>query len=136
MEVLEPESLRRAWLAEARAVLERYGQSGRVSQTYWAHTHPNPARWQPLREHLRQVAERAAAHARPFGEEENARLAGLLHDLGKYGELFQRRLEGKEKASTTGRPGPTWPCSSTASPRWPWPCRATTSGCKAGQRRA
>jgi CRISPR-associated endonuclease/helicase Cas3 len=24
-------------------------------------------------------------------------LAGLLHDLGKYGDLFQRRLEGKEK---------------------------------------
>ncbi len=25
-----------------------------------------------------------------------AGLAGLLHDLGKYGDLFQRRLEGKE----------------------------------------
>uniref|UniRef100_A0A7C3HG05 CRISPR-associated endonuclease Cas3 n=1 Tax=Meiothermus ruber TaxID=277 RepID=A0A7C3HG05_MEIRU len=97
VEVLEPESLRRAWLAEARAVLEQYGQPGLVSRTYWAHTHPNPARWQPLREHLHQVAERAAAKARPFGEEENARLAGRLHDLGKYGDLFQRRLEGREK---------------------------------------
>jgi hypothetical protein len=23
--------------------------------------------------------------------------AGLLHDLGKYGDLFQRRLQGTEK---------------------------------------
>jgi CRISPR-associated endonuclease/helicase Cas3 len=50
-----------------------------------------------LKEHLANVAARAASHAQPFGGEEEARLAGLLHDLGKYGELFQLRLEGKEK---------------------------------------
>jgi CRISPR-associated helicase Cas3/CRISPR-associated endonuclease Cas3-HD len=43
------------------------------------------------------VAARAASNAQAFGAGEEARLAGLLHDLGKYGELFQLRLEGKEK---------------------------------------
>lgn len=97
VEVLEPESLRRAWLAEARAVLEQYAAPSPTAQTFWAHSHRDPARWQPLREHLHQVAELAAAKAQAFGEQENGRLAGTLHDLGKYGELFQRRLEGKVK---------------------------------------
>lgn len=50
-----------------------------------------------LRDHLVKVAERASAYAEPFGASEEAYLAGILHDLGKYGNLFQRRLEGKEK---------------------------------------
>jgi CRISPR-associated endonuclease/helicase Cas3 len=41
------------------------------------------------------VAERAAAFADPFGAGEEARLAGLLHDLGKYSDSFTLRLEGK-----------------------------------------
>jgi CRISPR-associated helicase Cas3/CRISPR-associated endonuclease Cas3-HD len=94
VEVLEPEFFRQRWLEEARAVVERYGSS---RPRYWAHTHPDPSRWQPLREHLLNVAELAAAKARAFGEEERGRLGGRLHDVGKYGDLFQRRLEGKER---------------------------------------
>jgi CRISPR-associated endonuclease Cas3-HD len=51
----------------------------------------------PLSAHLGRVAERAQVFADAFGAGREAQLAGLLHDLGKYGELFQRRLRGLEK---------------------------------------
>jgi CRISPR-associated endonuclease/helicase Cas3 len=50
-----------------------------------------------LHEHLNLVSKRAAKYAEAFGASDEARIAGLLHDLGKYGHLFQRRLEGKER---------------------------------------
>lgn len=50
--------------------------------------------WQLLQHHALAVAELAARFAAPFGLERAARLAGLLHDLGKYTPGFQRRLEG------------------------------------------
>lgn len=46
--------------------------------------------------HLRDVAKTAAGYAEHFGGTSEAYLAGLLHDLGKYSRLFQRRLEGLE----------------------------------------
>lgn len=68
---------------------------------YYAHSAPasRPTRdaWEPLQDHLRDVAERAALFASAFGAAEEARLAGLLHDLGKYSERFSRRLEGLER---------------------------------------
>lgn len=45
-----------------------------------------------LRDHLLAVAQRAATFARPFGAEQQAYAAGLLHDLGKYSERFLRHL--------------------------------------------
>lgn len=45
-----------------------------------------------LAEHLVCVAALAAGHARRFGGEEWARLAGLWHDLGKYRPRFQRYI--------------------------------------------
>lgn len=64
---------------------------------YYAHTAPTASgRPDALRTHLENVAGCAAAYASSFGASQEARIAGLLHDLGKYGELFQRRLEGKE----------------------------------------
>lgn len=64
---------------------------------YYAHSGPSPDRWEPLRVHLLAVAERAATFASPFGAADEARLAGLLHDLGKYSDLFTQRLHGKAK---------------------------------------
>ena len=50
-----------------------------------------------LHEHLKLVAKRAAEYASHYNADHEAYIAGLFHDLGKYGELFQRRLIGKEK---------------------------------------
>lgn len=66
---------------------------------FYAHTLPNrpPEAWEPLEEHLALVANRAAGFAAPLGAATEARAAGLLHDLGKYGDLFIRRLKNLEK---------------------------------------
>jgi CRISPR-associated endonuclease/helicase Cas3 len=45
-----------------------------------------------LADHLAGVAALAADHARKFGAEEWARLAGLWHDLGKYRPRFQHYI--------------------------------------------
>jgi CRISPR-associated endonuclease/helicase Cas3 len=70
-------------------------------RSYYAHTASDAqgnalpessGKWQPLAEHLRNVAELAAKFAAPFGMAAEAELAGALHDLGKYAERFQARL--------------------------------------------
>lgn len=63
---------------------------------YLAHTPSKTGRTDTVKDHLEAVSNRAAEYAESFGASEEAKLAGLLHDLGKYGSLFQRRLEGKE----------------------------------------
>jgi len=47
-----------------------------------------------VREHLSGTADLCAGFAAAFGAEEQGRLAGLAHDLGKYSDAFQRRLQG------------------------------------------
>lgn len=100
-QVLKSEPLKKKRLEEAQALVEQHGgdDSGGSSPSnqYWAHTHKDRSKWQTMKEHATEVARLAAQKAAPFGEADKARLAGLLHDLGKYGDLFQRRLEGKEK---------------------------------------
>ena len=68
---------------------------------FYAHTAEDDAgkrlpescgKWQLLSDHLSNVAERASRFAIPLGLGVEARLAGLLHDLGKYAERFQGRL--------------------------------------------
>ena len=58
--------------------------------TCYAHTAPNESDWEPLKVHLLNVAARARLFASAFGAGEEGYIAGLLHDLGKYGELFQK----------------------------------------------
>lgn len=50
--------------------------------------------WHRLRDHLRGTAKRAATYGHRIGIGRACWLAGLLHDLGKYSEAFQRRLVG------------------------------------------
>lgn len=61
---------------------------------YYAHSLEGepPEIWQPLEEHLRNVAEMAGEFAAPFGGGEWARLVGYWHDLGKYSNAFQKKL--------------------------------------------
>jgi CRISPR-associated endonuclease/helicase Cas3 len=63
--------------------------------TCYAHSQNDRGLWDPLRIHLNEVAERARRFAEVFGAGDAAYVAGILHDLGKYGDLFQDRLKGK-----------------------------------------
>ena len=66
-----------------------------MNYKYLAHSkttdHPEG---QPLREHLENVADLTSDFCSIFGAEEDGRLCGLYHDVGKYSEQFQRRLAG------------------------------------------
>ncbi|MBN8997148.1 MAG: CRISPR-associated endonuclease Cas3'' [Rhizobiales bacterium] len=55
--------------------------------------------WQPMPEHAIGVADLAAQFGARFGLERAARLAGLLHDLGKYNPAFQIYIERAGKSS-------------------------------------
>lgn len=61
---------------------------------HYAHSAPEGHEWQGLKEHLEAVAGRARSFADKFGAGVWAEAAGLLHDIGKYSDAFQARLEG------------------------------------------
>ena len=58
------------------------------------YSHPNCL----LRKHLLEVGNKSAEFAKPFNSDKWARLAGHLHDLGKYNDDFQKYLFGKTQA--------------------------------------
>lgn len=64
------------------------------SPVFYAHKSEDGTRWQTLFSHLKNTADLAASFAAPFHGEEEAYLAGMLHDIGKYSAAFQRRLNG------------------------------------------
>ena len=63
---------------------------------FYAHSTQRSDRsdWQALAEHLQNVGEMAGDKAAIFGARGMAEVAGLLHDLGKYSDDFQRRIAG------------------------------------------
>jgi CRISPR-associated helicase Cas3/CRISPR-associated endonuclease Cas3-HD len=63
---------------------------------FYAHSSGAAGKPEPLSDHLLAVAKRAFRFASAYNAAEEAGIAGLLHDLGKYGEVFQRRLQGLE----------------------------------------
>ena len=65
--------------------------------TFYAHStdRSDKSDWQSLQSHLENVARLAEAYAASFGAGGVARVAGLLHDLGKYTNEFQLRLSGQ-----------------------------------------
>ena len=60
----------------------------------FAHSLPedDETRWEPLRDHLRDVGELTAQFARHFGAGETGRAIGLLHDIGKRSSAYQRYI--------------------------------------------
>jgi len=66
---------------------------------YYAHSREgvSKAEWQPLIDHLTSTSKIAAELGHDAGVSELVRAAALLHDLGKYSEAFQRRLEGASR---------------------------------------
>ncbi len=62
---------------------------------FYAHSKgTNQSEWQTIKQHLTNTAELAAKFGRDANIEDLARLAGYIHDLGKYSEEFQARLNG------------------------------------------
>lgn len=90
--------------------------------TYYAHSRPYDSPlpetskddWDLLREHLVRVGKEAARRASFWGQSEEARLAGLLHDMGKYASNFQRRLEGKATGVDHWSVGAFWAAKQAA----------------------
>lgn len=79
----------------------------RVTAPAYAHSRENrpEADWNPLADHLRAVARRAAQHAGAFGSAPWGALAGRWHDLGKYLPEFQQRLRGSTARVDHAAPG-------------------------------
>lgn len=63
---------------------------------YYAHSNgSNKAEWELLTDHLKNVSDKTAGFCNVFGFSELGFNAGYLHDIGKYQESFQKRIEGK-----------------------------------------
>jgi len=78
-----------------------------MPESFFAHSTPSQDRhdWEPLKLHLEAVASGAAQRAAKFAAAPLGRIAGLLHDLGKYTEEFQRRLGGSTERVDHAAPG-------------------------------
>lgn len=65
---------------------------------YYAHSLPGRPQeeWQLLEDHLKNVAKMAKGFASEFGAGEWGYLAGLWHDLGKYQDEFQQKLDAND----------------------------------------
>lgn len=67
-----------------------------MQSKWFAHSGNGPKRderFETIFEHVDAVTQRASQFAAAFKAEEQARAAGLFHDLGKYSPQFQRRLQ-------------------------------------------
>lgn len=82
--------------------------SGNNRRRYYAHSASDPRKrqqWQPLSVHLEATATRAAEFLASVGLADFGRVAGLLHDLGKYNPDFQARLGGAPRQVDHAAPG-------------------------------
>ena len=97
-EVVEPRELREALVREARRMAEVYRvtEMAKNQTQYFAHSKKDKdkSEWQPLIDHLTRTADLADGFGKDANISELARTAALLHDLGKYSQAFQKRLEG------------------------------------------
>ncbi|MEX0731907.1 MAG: CRISPR-associated endonuclease Cas3'' [Aquisalimonadaceae bacterium] len=65
-------------------------------KTFYAHSlsETEESQWHTLADHLHSAGKLARAFGKHFSADELAYVAGLLHDLGKYTDSFQKRLRG------------------------------------------
>ncbi|MBW7883706.1 MAG: CRISPR-associated helicase Cas3' [Caldilineaceae bacterium] len=101
VEVLTPAWLRQEIAREARRLGELYAVSPSPNRCmqYYAHSKEgtNEAEWQRLKDHLVASGDLAFALGRDAGVSHLAKVAGLLHDIGKYSQAFQDRLRGSKR---------------------------------------
>ena len=70
-------------------------QGDRLDNTsIWGHSENTHGESEPLSLHLRSVASQCGEFAGAFGCEDEGRVCGLLHDLGKLGQAGQNRMRG------------------------------------------
>ena len=62
------------------------------SGVFVAHINAGRDKFETVHDHLHEVARVAGTFAQPFHAESMAYAAGLLHDIGKYSQEFQRRI--------------------------------------------
>lgn len=74
-------------------------------------------REQPLSEHLRYTGQYAGDFAAAFGAEKWGLAAGLLHDDGKAGDAFQRRIRGASIRADHSTPGARYASDHLAAPK-------------------
>ena len=79
------------------------GEARRLAEVY-AHSVPGRTaeHWEPLGDHLRDVAARCEVFGGAFGFGALARLAGLLHDVGKCSTAFQAYIAVGDAAGAKG----------------------------------
>lgn len=72
---------------------------------YFAHSENSHKKKHSVSDHLQSVSLFAEKFAEKTSWSAEARLAGLLHDLGKYADLFQSRLRGEASGLDHWSPG-------------------------------
>ncbi len=65
-------------------------------EKYWAHSANKCDAWHSCADHLDSVSNLARQYMQGRKGADETALAGILHDLGKYGDRFQLRLQGKD----------------------------------------
>ena len=57
--------------------------------------------WHGLADHVASVSKLAREFLQGWKGAEEAALAGMLHDIGKYGDLFQARMKGDKSGHSS-----------------------------------
>lgn len=76
-----------------------------MKREYLAHSESSGGMKETVIDHLLQVADLSEKFAAPWGCSQEGRASGLFHDLGKYGELFQKVLRHEEYHIDHAAPG-------------------------------